>query len=239
VTNTTAEPQLTAALICTPSVGTGFAVTNTNISLLTSPAAAPVPVTVFDDDLAGKLVISQPTTSLLEGGATTYTVRLNSAPAAGQTVTITIVTQKHVVPPSSHALEYSYFSAAATNSNMQKDNLLFDWSELTTIYNTAYHQDRGGATESTATAPNGHLAGSKAVIDRLDELWGGGQMKAKWPDGAPVANNPRDLLSIAIQNCYSLTRLSNAGQAWTDEVLNRCRFAAHLVSISPTAVVSH
>ena len=239
VTNTTAEPQLTAALICTPSVGTGFAVTNTNVSLLTSPAAAPVPVTVYDDDLAGKIVISQPTTSVLEGGAATYTVKLNSAPAAGQTVTITIVTQKHVVPSSSHALEYNYFSAAATNSNMQKDNLLFDWSELTTIYNNAYHLDRGAAIESTATAPNGHLAGSKAIIDRLDELWGGGQMKAKWPDGVPATNNPRDLLSIAIQNCYSLTRLSNAGQTWTDEVLNRCRFAAHLVSISPTAVVSH
>jgi hypothetical protein len=237
--NTISEAPLSAALICTPSVGGGYAATNTNASLSTSPTGTPLGVTVYDDDQVGKLVISQPTTSLLEGGSTSYTVALNGPPAAGQTVTVTIVTQKHVVPPSSHALQYGYFSASATNSSMQKDNMLFDWQEVVDIYTAAYHADRAGAPESTSTSTAGHLAGSKAVIDRLDELWGGGRMKTKWPDGSSLPNDQRALISEAIQKCYSLNRLSTDTVNFPNEVLNRCRFAAHLVSVAPTAIISH
>ncbi len=224
----TPEAQLNALLICTPSAGNGYAVTNTNGTTL--------PVTVNDNDAAGQLVFSQPTPTLLEGGGSTYTIALSSAPTAS--VTVTIVTQKHAVPQPAYALDAGYFSSAATGSNLQKDNMLFDWSELTTLYTTAYTAGLGG-TESATTAPNGHRAGTKAVIDKLDQLWGGGWMKSRWPDGAPAADNPRQLIIDGILNCYSITTLSTDTTNFPAQVRDRCRFAAHLVSVSPSAITSH
>lgn len=226
--DTTAEGPLSAILLCTPSATGGYAVGNTN--------GTSFAVTVNDNDASGQLVISQPTTSVLEGGSATYTVALSSAPTAP--VTVTIVTQKHVVPPSPYALEAGYFSSATTGGNLQKDNMQFDWSELTAIYNAAYTAGLGGP-ESATTAPNGHLAGSTAVIDKLDQLWGGGWMKAKWPDGSPATDNPRQLIIDAIVNCYSKTTLSTDTTNFPAQVRDRCRFAAHLVSVSPTAITSH
>lgn len=231
--DTTAEPPLNAILICTPSAGAGYAVGNTNGTTFA--------VTVNDNDSAGQLVISQPTASVVEGGSATYTIALSSAPTAP--VTVTIVTQKHVVPPSPYAMEAGYFSSSVyspsfAGGNLQKDNMLFDWSELTTLYTTAYTAGLGG-TESAATAPNGHLAGTKAVIDKLDKLWGGGWMKAKWPDGSSSTDNPRLLIIEAILNCYSTATLSTDATNFPAQVRDRCRFAAHLVSVSPTAITSH
>lgn len=226
--DSTVEVPLNAILICTPSATGGYAVTNTN--------GTTFPVTVNDNDAPGQLVISQPTTSLLESGSASYTVALSSIPTSS--VTVTIVTQKHAVPPSPYAMQAGYFSNAATGSNMQKDNMLFDWAELTALYTAAYTAGLGGA-ESATTAPNGHRAGTKAIIDKLDQLWGGGWMKAKWPDGASATDNPRELLIQGILNCYSLTTLSTDTTNFPAQVRDRCRFAAHLVSVSPTAVTSH
>ncbi|MGV3660472.1 MAG: DUF1800 family protein [Prosthecobacter sp.] len=223
-----AEGPLSAILVCTPSAGNGYAATNTNGTTFA--------VTVNDNDAAGQLTFSQPTPSLLEGGAATYTIALSAVPTAP--VTVTIVTQKHAVPQPAYALQAGYFSNAATGSNLQKDNMLFDWTELTTIYTTAYTAGLGGP-ESATTAPNGHRAGAKAVIDKLDQLWGGGWMKSKWPDGAPVTDNPRELLIQGILNCYSTTTLSTDATNFPAQVRDRCRFAAHLVSVSPTAITSH
>ena len=118
--------------------------------------------------------------------------------------------------------------------------MLFDWTELSDLYTTAYHNDRGGIgiPETTTTAPNGHLAGTKAVIDKLDMLWGGGRYKAKWPDGSSSTDNPRLVIIEGIHNCYSLTTLSN-NTSFPAQVRDRCRFAAHLMSVSPTATTSH
>jgi hypothetical protein len=236
VNDAVVEPPLAAALICTPSATGGYVATNTNT---TNPIFA---VTVNDNDATGQLVITQGNTTVQEGGSTTYTVRLSGPPTGtppNDRVTVTVITEKHAVPTSSHAIQFGYFANAATGSNLQKDRMNFDWSELTTIYTNAYHADRLGAPETTATAPNGHLAGTKAVIDKLDLFWGGGQMKAKWPDGSSATDNPRLVLIEGIQNTYSLTRLSTDTVNFPAEVLNRCRFAAHHVSIAPAAIVSH
>lgn len=225
--DTLVEGPLSAILICTPSAGNGYAATNTN--------GTGFAVTVNDNDSPGQLTISQPTPSLLEGGATTYTIALSQVPSAP--VTVTIITQKHAVPASPYALQAGYFSSSTTGSNLHKDNMLFDWSELTTIYTNAYTTGLGGP-ESASTAPNGHRAGTKAIIDKLDELWGGGWMKAKWPDTAPLTDNPRELIIQGILNCYSTATLSTETN-FPAQVRDRCRLAAHLVSVSPTAVTSH
>lgn len=64
-------------------------------------------------------------------------------------------------------------------------------------------------------------------------------MKAKWPDAAPVTDNPRELIIQGILNCYSTTTLSTDTTNFPIQVRERCRFAAHLVSVSPTAITSH
>jgi hypothetical protein len=194
-------------------------------------------VTVNDNDSPGQLIITPASTSVTEGGSTTYTVQLSAAPTSQ--VTVTVVTEKHVVPHAAHTIQYGYFANGATGSNLQKDNMLFDWSELTALYTAAYHADRGAAPETTTTAPNGHLAGTKAVIDKLDMLWGGGRYKALWPDTAGSTDNPRLAIIEGIHNCYSLTRLSTDTTNFSNEVRDRCRFAAHLMSVSPTATTSH
>jgi hypothetical protein len=223
------EATQTGTLTCTPSATGGYVATNVGTQS----------VTVYDNDTTGQLVINQTSTSVSEGGSGTYTVVLSAAPTAP--VTVTIITQKHVVPTTAHAIQYSYFSNAATGSNLQKDNMLFDWTELSGLYTTAYHNDRGGIgiPETTTTAPNGHLAGTKAVIDKLDMLWGGGRYKAKWPDGSSSTDNPRLVIIEGIHNCYSLTTLSTDTTNFPAQVRDRCRFAAHLMSVSPTAITSH
>ena len=220
-------PPQTAVLTCTPNAVGGYAVTG--VGTLT--------VTINDNDALGRLIITQNGTEVQEGDSITYTIKLSSAPTAP--VTVTIITEKHVRPNSNLAFEFGYFASNATGSNQQKDNLLFDWSELTGIYTTAYHAARGATPESTTTAPAGHLAGSKAVIDKLDLYWGGGRFKAKWPDVAPATDNPRLAIIEAIHNSYSLTRLSTDATNFPNEVRDRCRFAAYLMSVSPSAVTSH
>ena len=217
----------TATLTCTPSATGGY--TAANIGTHT--------ININDNDSSGKLVITPASTTVQEGGTTTYTVALSQAPTAP--VTVTIITQKHVVAASNLSVQFGYFSSGAVASNQQKDNMLFDWSELTTLYTNAYTADRGGATETTTTAPSGHLAGTKAVIDKLDLFWGGGHLKARWPDGSSTTDNVRQVIIDGIYNSFSLTRLSTDTVNFPAEVRDRCRYAAYLVSMSPTAVTAH
>ncbi|MCX6856756.1 MAG: hypothetical protein NTV80_17845, partial [Verrucomicrobia bacterium] len=228
VNDSTIEAILSGTLTCTPSATGGYVATNIGTHT----------VTVNDNDATGQLILTQGSSTIQEGGTGSYTVRLSSQPAVGQTVTVTIVSQKHVVPTSSHALQAGYYAASASGSSQQKDNMLFNWNELTGIYTMAYTNGLGGP-ESAATAPAGHLAGTKALIDKLDMLWGGGRMKARWPDGAPTTDNQRDVIIQGIYNCYSTARLSTDTVNFPLEVRERCRFAAHLVSVAPVAVVSH
>lgn len=221
-----ASPHV-AVLTCTPSATGGYALTNVGTHN----------ININDNDQTGKLIITQGSSTVQEGGYTTYTVKLSSMPSAP--VTVTIITERHARPEPNIALTSGYFSANATSSNLQKDNFLFDWSELTTIYTAAYTADRGASPETVTTAPLGHLAGTKAVIDKLDLLWGGGHLKAKWPDGSPAANNPRQVLIDGILNSYVTNRMSTDTTNFPIEVRDRCRYAAYLVGVSPTAVTSH
>lgn len=217
----------TATLTLTANLAGGYTTTTTTTHT----------ININDNDGTGKLIITPASTTVQEGGSTTYTIALTGPPAAP--VTVTIITEKHGRPASNLATQFGYYSSGATGSNMQKDNFLFDWTELTTAYTTAYHADRGANPETTTTAIAGHLAGTKAAIDKLDMLWGGGRFKAKWPDGSPAADNPRQVIIDGIYNSYVLNRLSTDTTNFPIEVRERCRFAAYLMSVSPSAVTSH
>jgi uncharacterized protein (DUF1800 family) len=219
----------TYTLTCTPNAAGGYAVGNTgtlaNISIY---------------DVSNRLVISQPTTSVSEGGTATYTVALSGAPTAD--VTVTIVTQKHARPNGYLAQQFGYFANDLPSSSQQRDNMLFDWSELSATYTAAYLAAKGATAETTTNAPTFHLAGTKAMIDQLDLWWCGGRMKAKWPDGTAATvppTNQRQPIIDAILNAYATTTFSTAGTTFTDQVRDRCRYAAFLVSVAPAAITAH
>lgn len=77
------------------------------------------------------------------------------------------------------------------------------------------------------------------MIDKLDLWWGGGRLKAKWPDGSGVTDNARQVLIDGIYNSYSITRMSTDTTNFPNEVRDRCRYAVYLVASSPGAVTSH
>lgn len=219
----------TYTLTCTPNVAGGYVATNTGTL---------AGISIYD--VSSRLVISQPTTAVSEGGTATYTVALSGAPTAD--VTVTIVSQKHARPNGYLAQQFGYFANDLPNSTQQRDNMLFDWTELSATYTTAYQAARGAATETTTNAPTFHLAGTKAVIDQLDLWWCGGRMKAKWPDGTAATvppTNQRQPIIDAILNAYATTTLSNQGTTFTDQVRDRCRYAAFLVSVAPAAITAH
>lgn len=221
----------TYTLTCTTDSAGGYA----------STAGTLTGVSIYDSQ--SKLVITPTSTTVSEGGTTSYTVALSSAPTAP--VTVTIITQKHARQNGYLAQQFGYFAGDGATSgglNQQRDNMLFDWSELTTAYTTAYTAAKGAATETAANAPTFHLAASKAVIDLLDLWWCGGRMKAKWPDGTAATippSNPRQPIIDAVFNAYSTTTLSTAGTTYTDQVRDRCRWAIYLVGISPPAIAAH
>ncbi len=206
-------------------------------------------VTVIDDDGAGPgggIVITESggNTSVTEHstGNTTpntanldsYTLRLSSQPTAP--VTVTVFPKRHTAPMSNHAKLMGYFASdlPSSTSHMQKDNIIFDYGDIINLYNTVFTANGGVSGTSTAnTAAN--FAALVAVVDRFDLMWCGGQLKAQWPsltladlsDDSIV--NPRKSIIAGTLNNYSTT----AGSGTPNNVRDRCRIAAYLVSVSP------
>ncbi|WP_345735174.1 DUF1800 family protein [Prosthecobacter algae] len=214
--------------------GGGYTATNTKN----------VAVTIQDND-GGSVIISETSggTSVVESSATTsgnpqaantdsYTLRLGSQPDAN--VTITVTPERHPTPMSNWAKASGYFGNDTSGSALQKDRLIFDYSEIISIYNAAYVAAGGNANASTA-----HFAGTLAVVDKLDLYLCGGRLKAQTPDLslADLSNmgitNPRKSVVNGVYRGYSTTRLTTDTTNYNNEVRDRCRIAAYLVSISP------
>lgn len=207
-----------------------------------------VSVSIQDND-GGSVVIAETNggTSVNESSATTsnnpqaanldtYTLRLGSAPS--QNVTVTVTAERHPRPMSTWARTAGYYSGdlagASISSNLQKDRLTFDYSELIALYNSAY-----GAAGGNASAAAAHFAGTLAVIDKLDLYLCGGQMRAQWPalTLADLSNSavvhPRKSVARGVYLGFSTTRLSTDTANFNNEVRDRCRIAAYLMSLSP------
>lgn len=214
--------------------GGGYAIT-TNVS-----------VTVQDND-GGSVIMAETSggTSVIESSATTsgnpqaanldtYTLRLGSQPDAN--VTITVTPERHPTPISNWGKAAGYFGSDLSGSALQKDRLIFDYSEFIGIYNAAYIA-AGGNTN----AANSHFAGTMAVVDKLDLYLCGGLLKAQTPSLtlADLTNtavvSPRKSIVNGVYRGYSTTRLSSDTTNYNNEVRDRSRIAAYLVSISPQA----
>lgn len=215
-------------------------------------SSATLPVTVNDNDgsATGSLVLVQSsgTTVVTEGSTTdSYTVALSRAPTA--TVTISVAPEMHARPMADHAKLQGYFSSDAPQSNDQKDRVIFDYSDLIAIYNSVYAASPGislGANSTNAQRQAAHFAATVAVVDKLDLMWCGGQLKRQFPViAAGDINNrnlvhPRKSIIGATYHAYSTTRVNAGADAasYGSEVRRRVQIAAYLTSLTPQSFVS-
>jgi len=183
------------------------------------------------------------------GNLDSYTIALTSAPSSN--VTINVVPQRHPVKMSNWAKLNNYYigDTNATNSNQQKERVVLDYSEIIAAYQAGYYASPGatGTSPSSTQIQDAHFAGTLAAMNRLDLLLATGQLRAKWPtlvraDLATAAIvNPRKSIAKSVYSGYSTTRHkapAASNGTWDNEVRDRCRIAAYLISISPQSMVS-
>ncbi len=205
-------------------------------------------ITVHDNDGAGAggIVITESSggTTVTEHstGNTTpnvanldsYTLRLSSQPTAN--VTVTVFPKRHIAPMSNHAKLMGYFASdiPSSTSNMQADRIIFDYGDIISLYNSVFTAN-GGVSGTSTVNTAAHFAAVVAVVDQFDRMWCGGQLKAQWPNLtlADLANetivHPRKSIVAGVLNGYSTT----VGTGTPNNIRDRCRIAAYLVSISP------
>jgi hypothetical protein len=202
-----------------------------------------VTVTIHDNDGGGATVVeSGGSTVVTEGGFDTvnwdsYTIRLNTAPTAN--VTVEVMPQRHVQRASNHSKMMGYFTSDLSAGNLQKDRIIFDYAGIIALYNSAFGA-AGGVSGTHDNNTEAHFAATVAVVDKFDLMWCGGQLRAQWPSvtfadlSNPAVVNPRKTILAGVLNGYSTT----AGSNTPNNIRDRCRIAAYLVSLSPQSFTS-
>ncbi len=180
--------------------------------------------TIWDNDSPG-IDITQTggTTVLDEGNATgdQLLIKLNTAPAPGTSVTITLHPPTYLVPVPQHGKAAGYF-LNDYGTSAERDNIVFDYTESILDYRAAFYSSLTAAyapnpipaTLATSTDPadlvkiqNAHWAATKVIVNKMDLWFSGGGMKARWPvliepnqpspDPLP-AFNPRQAIMDAV-----------------------------------------
>jgi uncharacterized protein (DUF1800 family) len=204
--------------------------------------SATVPVTILDNDGSGfTLVESGGSTTATEGAPLTsldsYSIRLNAQPTSN--VTVEVIPQRHPQRMSNYAKAMGYFVSDLPASNMQKDNIVFDYTDVINLYTSTFIS-AGGTSGTNQANLEAHLAGTLAVVDKMDLWWCGGQLKAQCPVLTvahlldPAFIHPRKSIVAALLYGYSTT----AGTSTPNNIRDRCRIAAYLVSVSPQSFTS-
>lgn len=200
-------------------------------------SAPSVIATIWDSDSPGLNVThagaDTSATTLFEGGATdAFVVKLNTAPAPGTSVTITLHPPTYYIPVPQHGKAVGYFNNDFGGSN-ERDNIVIDYTESILKYRevfygtlaAAYAPAAVPASPSAVFVQNAHWAASKAVVDQMDLWFMNGSLKARNPvlvePNKPLPNplpafNPRQAIMDAIyrhaggDNSPSTTRYSAA-----------------------------
>lgn len=210
-------------------------------ALFNGLSVASVTATVWDDDSPGLTITdSGGSTVLTEGNATgdTFHIRLNTQPAPGEVVTITLHPPTFLVPVPQHGMASGYFTNDYGGTS-ERDNIVFDYTESIVLYRDTFYNHLTAAFGGTIPAnlassvvpadlakiQNAHWAAGKAVVDKLDLWFSNGSMKVNWPvliePNQPVpsplpAFNPRQAILDAVYrhaggaNSPSTTRYSAA-----------------------------
>jgi hypothetical protein len=152
---------------------------------------------IWDNDTPSIDISHTSGSTVITEGSTTgdsVIIRLNTQPAVGTSVTLSLYPPAFYVPPPQIGKTNGYFVNDQGTSN-QKDNIVIDYSESIQLYrNTFYSNLRaayGGVipspfpTTPTATdnlrVQNAHWAATKVMIDKMDLWFSGGSMKARFP----------------------------------------------------------
>jgi hypothetical protein len=132
------------------------------------------------------------------------------------------------------AVGYYVSDIPTSTSNAQADRVVFDYSDIISQYGNTFTASGGVSGTSTANL-SAHFVAVTGLIDRLDRMWCGGQLKAQWPTisladlSNPAVVNPRKSILAAVLQGYS----TSAGSGTPTNIRDRCRIAAYLVSICP------
>lgn len=239
--------------------------TDTRYQGMTGRAVLP---SITDNDGAS-LVITETSgsTVITEGGSTdSISIKLSQAPAAGSTISVTIHPQAVPAIMAPVAKQFGYYANDLPGSNQQKDRIVLDYTELILLYRSTFYSSlstaNGGVVPpapATLQVQAAHWAAATAVVDKLDLLWGGGTLKARFPIliepnvAPPVplpATNPRQVIIESMYNYSGLastTRFIAQGvyipnnpptDTFHTEIRDRCRSVAYLMSVNPGATVS-
>ena len=179
-------------------------------------------------------------------GVDSYTVTLSRQPTANVTVTVAPAFTRR--PMSDHAKQYGYYSGNTAQSNNQRDRVIFDYSDLITLYADAFAASPGIANGLLATTQQrqaAHFAACTAVMDRLDLMWCGGQLKRQVPVVTLTdltqseVRNARKAILVGSYAAYSTSRLNTGSDqlSFFNEARRRVQIIAYLVSISPQSMV--
>ncbi len=162
-----------------------------------------------------------------------------------------------------------YFSAAQFDSdpggtetagtiNNQLDNLLPDYSDLTTLYTNAYNQKlidlyapaAVPASPTTGRKNEAHDAAALAVLDQCDLLFTAGFLKANFGGLPPATPSPRQSIVDALQASPGVGLYMNPGNVYVGRTVHttdahnylinaqfRSRNIVYLVVSSPQALI--
>ena len=161
--------------------------------LYNSHPAPSLSATVYDDD-GNQLVIQQSggntvlTESTDSNGWDTISLKLSAAPAAGTTVTVSLVPPMYYIPPAPYSKQWGYFTSDLAGSNQQRDRVVLDYTEINLLYRSTFYGYLTSVYGSNIPFPpsdvelqNAHWTASKAIVDKLDLWFNGGSLKAKYP----------------------------------------------------------
>lgn len=142
----------------------------------------------------------------------------------------------------SYGVSAGYFSASTYDAvggkepdsiNLQKDNVVPDYTDLTTRYTNAYTTALGGVITPSATQIQAaHAVAVSTVVDHLDLLLTGGYLKAKFGTSAGTSRQ-----SILDGINAITTNYHTSDSRFPANALTRCRNMIYLVSTSPQAMV--
>ena len=234
-------------------------------------SAPSVSASIYDNDGPQVTIAhSGGSTVVTEGGATdTISIVLTQAPAPGTTLTVNLIPPAVVIPVPAYSKQMGYFTSDI-GGNQQRERIVMDYTEIILLYRTTFYASLstqyGGSipgTPGNTQVQNAHWAACKAITDRMDLWWCGGNLKARHPvlvepnqtPPSPVpAINARQTILEALyylsggSNSPSTTRyLAEAAYnpkspptaTFDTDIRDRARYAAYLISSVSSSLIAH
>lgn len=213
---------------------------------------------------------SSGSTQVTEGGATdTISIVLTQAPSPGTNLTVNLVPPSVVIPVPAYSKQVGYFTSDI-GGNQQRERIVMDYTEIILLYRTTFYaslstQYSGSIPGSPGTTQlqNAHWAACKAITDRMDLWWCGGNLKARHPVLVePNQTPPSPLPAInarqtILEALYYLSGGTNSPSTtrylaevafnpkapptgtFHDEIRDRARYAAYLISSVSASLIAH